>query len=146
MRHAHERVVKPGVEQGLLLDRRLIIIVIGQRAQTRDLVVGRGADDVAADVRLEHVAQVEHISSVPLLSANSAHSGRLIDCSGVFVMYEPLLDALYDAHGSRLLIASRTHVRLTSNFVARDSSVGNLSPFWSWPWLIWSRTASTIFL
>lgn len=86
-------------------------------------------------------------SSVLLLSANSAQIGRLIDSSGVFVMYEPLPWMLCTMPmASRLLIASRTHVRLTSNFVARDSSVGNLSPFWSWPWLIWSRTASTIFL
>lgn len=39
-----------------------------------------------------------------MLSANSAHSGRLIDCSGVFVMYEPLpLNALHDAHGLQTL-------------------------------------------
>ena len=104
VRHAHERVVKPGVEQGLLFDRRLIIIVIGQRAQTRDLVVARGADDVAADVRLEHVAQVEHIFE-RAVAQREQRAQRPVDrlLRRARDVRAAALDALYDAHGLQTL-------------------------------------------
>ena len=104
MRHAHERVVKPGVEQGLLFDRRLTIIVVRQRAQTRDLVVARGADDVAADVRLEHVAQVEHIFERAVAQREQC-AQRPVDrlLRRVRDVRAAALDALHDAHGLQTL-------------------------------------------
>ena len=104
MRHVHERVVKPGVEHGLPLDRQLGVIIVGQRAQPLDLVVGRGADDVAADVRLEHDAQVEHVFE-RAVAQREQRAQRPVDrlLGRVCDVRAAALNALHDAHGFETL-------------------------------------------